>query len=416
MMLAESWLQSLVTAIAVIASSLPGTTAPEPAAQPEPTTAVVKTWVGSWGVSMTQASPSGLSATGVSNMTIRQVAHLSIGGSSIRVRLSNRFGTRPLVVGRVTVAPRKDSAAGTPNVELLRIVPVTFRGKPGVTIPAGADFVSDQIDVPVAEDSDVVISTYFPRATGPLTQHPAGYASAFMARGNQSGAGGAPYRKIPGMARFVVEGVDVRSDAVGSVVMFGDSITDGASSPVDRNQRYPDQLADLLLLQGFGTLNAGIGGNRLLSNGGVSGEAGLARFERDVIRRPGVKGVLILEGINDIRATRGSISATQLINAHRKLIARAHAAGLKAYGATLTPYWATSHYTVGGEIARQALNQWIRTSGEYDGFVDFEHAVRDPKQPLRLLPAYDSGDHLHPNAKGFTAMARAVDLLMLTSD
>lgn len=411
MTLAESWLQSLVTAVAVIASSLSGTSAaPEAPAQVAPNGG----WVGSWGAAMTQPGPSGPSATGVTNTTIRQIAHLSVGGGTLRVRLSNRFGRRPLVVGRTTVAPRPASATGTPNVEVLRLVPVTFRGRASVTIPVGGEAVSDPVDVLVADDSDVVISTYFPGSTGPLTQHPAGYASAFAAKGDQTGAGGAAYRRIPGMARFVVDGVDVRSDARGAVVLFGDSITDGASSPIDRNLRYPDQLADLLLLRRYGALNAGLGGNRLLANGGVHGEAGLARFERDVIRRPGVRSVVILIGINDIRATRGSISATHLINAHRQLIARAHAAGLKAYGATLTPYWAHSHYTVGGEIARQAVNQWIRTSGEYDGYVDFEHAVRDPKQPLRLLPAYDSGDHLHPNAKGFAAMARAVDLLMVT--
>ncbi|TWD80268.1 lysophospholipase L1-like esterase [Kribbella amoyensis] len=411
-MLAESWLQSLVTAVAVIASSLPGTTsAPEMPAQ----VASSGDWVASWGAAMTEAGPAGPAAKGVRNQTIRQVAHLSVGGSTLRIRLSNRFGKRPLVVGRATVAPRKSSAAGTPNVELLRLIPVTFRGSAAVTIPVGREAVSDPIDVEAPDDSDLVISTYFPGSTGPLTQHPAGYATAFAAPGNQTGAGGAAYRRIPGMARFVVDGVDVRSDARGSVVLFGDSITDGASSPINGNLRYPDQLADLLALRRYGAVNAGIGGNRLLANGGVSGEAAIARFERDVIRRPGVKSVLVLEGINDIRATRGGISATQLINAHKVMIAKAHAAGLKAYGATLTPYWATEHYTVGGEIARQALNQWIRTSGEYDGYVDFEHAVRDPKQPLRLLPAYDSGDHLHPNAKGFTAMARAVDLLMLTS-
>ena len=134
-----------------------------------------------------------------------------------------------------------------------------------------------------------------------------------------------------------------------------------------------------------------------------------------MVRRSGVRAVVILEGINDIRAGQGAISGAQLINAHRQLIARARAAGLRVYGATLTPYWAADHYTVGGEVARQALNQWIRTAGEYDGYVEFEHAVRDPYQPLRLAPGYDSGDHLHPNAKGFTAMAHAADLDALTS-
>ena len=416
MLVADSWWQSLLSSIAAVAALLPPAGVPAvPLAPPAPPQ-VTKSdgWVGSWAAAITQPDKTGLSATGVANTTLRQVAHLSVGGSSVRIRLSNRFGTRPLVVGPTTVAPRSASAAGTPTVELLQLVPVTFRGRGSTTIPAGGEAVSDPVALPVAEDSDLVVSTFFPRPTGPLTQHPAGYATAFSAPGDQTGSGGAPYRKVAGIARYVLNGVEVRSAAKGSVVLFGDSITDGAVSPVDRNLRYPDQLADLLMTRGLGTLNAGISGNRLLANGGTAGEAAIGRFERDVVWRPGVRSVVILEGINDIRVSRGAISATQLINAHRQLIARAHTAGLKAYGATLTPYWASAQYTVGGEIARQALNHWIRTSGEYDGFVDFEHAVRDPKEPLALLPAYDSGDHLHPNTAGFTAMARAFDPNLLT--
>ncbi|HET6293449.1 MAG TPA: SGNH/GDSL hydrolase family protein [Kribbella sp.] len=410
MLLADTWLQSLFTAIATVAASLPAGAPVAPAQVVQ-----AEGWVGSWAVAVTEAGASGVAAAGVADTTVRQVAHLSVGGRSVRLRLSNRFGNRPLVVGRTTVAPRKDGAAGTPNLELLQLIPVTFGGRGSITIPVGGEAVSDPVDTAVAEDSDLVISTYFPGPTGPLTQHPAGYATAFAARGDQTGAGGAPYRKISGMARFVVDEVDVQANARGSVVLFGDSITDGASSPIDGNLRYPDQLADLLTLQRYGALNAGIGGNKLLANGGTAGEAAIGRFERDVIRRTGVRSVVILEGINDIRGSRGSISATALINAHRQLIARAHEAGLKAYGATLTPYWGYPLYTVGGEVARQALNHWIRTSGEYDGVIDLEQAIRDPNQPLRILPAYDSGDHLHPNARGFTAMARSFNLELFTS-
>lgn len=414
--MADSWVQSLISAIAAIVAATQPAAPPVPIAGQEP--AQVRKagdWVGSWATAVTEADKTGLSAAGVANTTLRQVTHLSVGGSSVRVRLSNRFGTRPLVVGRTTVVPRKAMPAPTPKVEILQVLPLTFNGKAAVTIPVGAEAMSDPLKLAVAEDSDLVISTYFPHATGPLTQHPAGYATAFSAYGEQTTGGGAQYRKVPGMARFVVSEVDVRGAAKGAVVLFGDSITDGAATPMDRNLRYPDQLADLLILRGIGVLNAGIAGNRLLANSGNSGEAAIGRFERDVVRRTGVQGVVVLEGINDLRLTRGSISATQVIAAHRQLIARAHAAGLKAYGATLTPYWASAQYTVGGEIARQAVNQWIRTSGEYDGVVDFEAAVRDPKQPLRILPAYDSGDHLHPNPAGYSAMARSFDLNLLTN-
>ncbi|WP_246486808.1 SGNH/GDSL hydrolase family protein [Kribbella qitaiheensis] len=409
--MSDSWVQSLISAIAaVVAVVQPAAPLPPEGGQPPAQVRKAGDWVGSWATAVTEADKTGLSATGVANATLRQVTHLSVGGSSVRVRLSNRFGTRPLVVGRTTVVPRKTMPAATPNVEILQVLPITFRGKGAVTIPVGAEVMSDPLALPVAEDSDLVVSTYFPTATGPLTQHPAGYATAFSAYGEQTAGGGPQYRKVPGMARFVVSEVDVRGTARGALVLFGDSITDGAATPMDKNLRYPDQLADLLILRGVGALNAGIAGNRLLANAGNSGEAAIGRFERDVVRRTGVQGVVVLEGINDIRLTRGAISATQVIAAHRQLIARAHAAGLKAYGATLTPYWASPQYTVGGEIARQAVNHWIRTSGEYEGVVDFEAAVRDPKQPLRIMPGYDSGDHLHPNAAGFSAMARSFDL------
>jgi lysophospholipase L1-like esterase len=202
-------------------------------------------------------------------------------------------------------------------------------------------------------------------------------------------------------------------------VLFGDSITDGAATAVDRNRRYPDQLADMLLTQPpnrvLGVLNAGISGNRLLSNSGTAGDAGLARFERDVIRRPGVRTVVVLEGINDIRVSRGAITLQQLIAAHRQLIRQAKAAGLTVIGATLTPFWGADHYTVTGEMTRQALNKWIRTSHEYDSVVDFEKAVRDPRAPLQFRASYDAGDHLHPNANGTKAMARTFNLEALTS-
>jgi lysophospholipase L1-like esterase len=412
----DTWVQSLISAIAAVVAATQPVAPPTPVAgQPPAQVRKAGDWVGSWATAVTEADKTGLSATGVTNTTLRQVVHLSVGGNAVRIRLSNRFGTRPLVVGRTTAVPRKATAAPTPNVEILQVLPLTFQGKAAVTIPAGAEVMSDPLGLPVAEDSDLVISTYFPTATGPLTQHPSGYATAFSAHGEQTTGGGAQYRKVPGMARFVVSEVDVRGSAKGAVVLFGDSITDGAASPMDRNLRYPDQLADLLLTRDLGALNAGIAGNRLLANGGSSGEAAIGRFERDVVRRTGVQAVVVLEGINDIRLTRGAISATQVIAAHRQLIARAHAAGLKAYGATLTPFWASAQYTVGGEIARQAVNKWIRTSGEYDGVVDFEGALRNPTQPLMMLPGYDSGDHLHPNAAGFTAMARAFDLDLLAN-
>ncbi|HEY0688849.1 MAG TPA: SGNH/GDSL hydrolase family protein [Kribbella sp.] len=410
------WLQSFIAAIMAIGATIsPGTSVVT--ADPQNLVGPSLGWVGSWAASVTPPGPRTVSATGVSNITLRQVAHLSIGGSGVRLRLSNRYGTKPVVVGSTTVASRRDNAAGTPKVERAKLVPVRFGGDLSITIPVGVEVVSDPIGITVADDSDLVISTYFPNPTGPLTQHPAGYATAFAAKGDRTRDLGPSYRKMGGTARYLIDGVDVKSSARGSVVLFGDSITDGASTAVDRNRRYPDQLADMLLTQPadrvLGVLNAGISGNRLLSNSGTAGDAGLARFERDVIRRPGVRTVVVLEGINDLRGSRGAITLQQLIAAHRKLIRQAKAAGLTVIGATLTPFWGADYYTVAGEVTRQALNQWIRTSHEYDGVVDFDKAVRDPRAPLQFRASYDAGDHLHPNANGTKAMARTFNLAAL---
>jgi lysophospholipase L1-like esterase len=414
---ARSWLQSFITAIMAIGATVSAGTSAVPA-NPQNLVGPSLGWVGSWAAAVTPAGPSGVSAAGVSNITMRQVAQLSIGGSGVRLRLSNRYGTKPVVIGTTTVASRRD-AAGTPTVERAKLVSVKFGGHLSITVPVGAEVVSDPIGITVADDSDLVISTYFPNPTGPLTQHPTGYATAFAAKGEKTRDLGASYRKMGGMARYLIDGVDVKSSARGSVVLFGDSITDGAATAVDRNQRYPDQLADMLLTQPedrvLGVLNAGISGNRLLSNSGTAGDAGLARFERDVIRRPGVRTVVVLEGINDIRGSRGAITLQQLIAAQRQLIRLAKAAGLTVIGATLTPFWGADYYTVAGEVTRQALNQWIRTSHEYDAVVDFDKAVRDPRAPLQFRASYDAGDHLHPNANGTKAMARTFNLEALTS-
>ncbi len=375
-------------------------------------------WVGSWAVAVTPPGTSGLSATGVTDTTLRQVAHLSVGGSEVRLRLSNVYGTSPLKVGRVTVVPRGDALAGTPTVDPARLKAVTFGGQASVNVPVGTEWVSDPVRLQVPDDTDLVISTYFPGPTGPLTQHPAGYATGFSAAGDQTGAAGPSYTAIPGAARYVIEGVDVKSRVRGSVVLFGDSITDGVVSPIDKNLRYPDQLADRLLAQPswreLGVLNAGISGNRLLANAGTAGDSALARFDRDVLGQTGARSVVLLEGINDIGNSRGATDPAELIAVHRQFIQRAREAGLKVFGATLTPYEGAGYYSVEGEADRQALNQWIRTSREYDGVVDFDKAVRDPASPGKMLPAYDVGDHLHPNADGFKAMAAAFDLAALS--
>ncbi|MEV4813174.1 SGNH/GDSL hydrolase family protein [Micromonospora avicenniae] len=368
-------------------------------------------WIGSWMAAVAEPRTTGTSATGFTDTTLRQVAHLSIGGDSIRVRISNVYGTTPLTVGAVTVAPRA-GGSGTPQVDGRSLRPITFDGERSVTIPAGVEWWSDPLGIKVAADSDLVVSTYLPGPTGPTTWHPAGYATSFRATGEATSDTGGAFTPLD-TARYFLSGVDVVSRAAGSVIFFGDSITDGVISTVDANLRYPDQVADRLV-QGpearrCGVLNAGISGNRLLANAGSAGDSALARFDRDVLGQAGVRSVVLLEGINDIGNSRGAVEPEQLIAVYRQFIARAHQAGIRAVGATITPYEGAGYYSDAGEADRQAVNQWIRTSGEFDAVVDFDAATRDPAHPGRINPAYDSGDHLHPGDVGFTAMARAVN-------
>ncbi|WP_298183128.1 SGNH/GDSL hydrolase family protein [Saccharomonospora sp.] len=370
-------------------------------------------WIGSWHAAMTTAAASGPSAEGFTDTTLRQVAHLSVGGDAVRVRISNAYGTDPLTVAAVTVAPRSDDAAGTPTVDPKALTEVTFGGRAAVTIPAGADWMSDPVDVSVPDDSDLVVSMYLPGPTGPATTHRAGYATSFAASGDVTADAGEAFDKLD-TSRYFLTGVDVTTRARGSVVFFGDSITDGVISTVDANLRYPDQVADRLLTRPgphrCGVLNSGISGNRLLTDAGASGDSALARFDRDVLSRPGVQTVVLLEGINDIGNSEGALEPEQLIAVYRQFIARAHAAGITVVGATLTPFEGAAYYTEAGEADRQAVNEWIRDSGEFDAVVDFDAVLRDPAHPSRILPAYDPGDHLHPNDAGFAAMAAAVDL------
>ncbi|MGK5739989.1 SGNH/GDSL hydrolase family protein [Micromonospora sp. URMC 103] len=369
-------------------------------------------WIGTWSAAVAEPRTTGTSATGFTDTTLRQVAHLSIGGDGVRVRISNVYGSAPLTVAAVTVAPRT-GGTGTLQVDARALRPVTFDGERSVTIPAGVEWLSDPVRARVAADSDLVVSMYLPGPTGPTTWHPVGYATSFRATGDATSDAGGAFAPLD-TARYFLSGVDVVSRAAGSVVFFGDSITDGVVSTVDANLRYPDQVADRLAqrpeARRCGVLNAGISGNRLLADAGSAGDSALARFDRDVLGQAGVRSVVLLEGINDIGNSRGALEPEQLIAVYRQFIARAHQAGIRVVGATILPYGGAGYYSEAGEADRQAVNRWIRTSGEFDAVVDLDAVTRDPADPGRLNPAYDSGDHLHPGDAGFTAMARAVDL------
>jgi len=399
-----------------------GPPAPTPAAQPAP--APSGTPASNGAPAAPPAAPPGGGRGGfvppvtLSNQTIRQIVHTSIGGSRVRVVLSNAFGTAPIDVGGAHVALRdKDNTIATGSAK-----PLTVGGSNAFTLLAGATAVSDPIDLTVPPLSDLVIDLYVPKDVGldasPVTTHNgASQTNSVSETGNHSGET-APAVGTRAGAWFMIARVEVTAPQnTGAIVTFGDSITDGARSTADMNARWPDQLARRLAARkgpGFAVLNAGISGNRVLGDG--AGVSALARFDRDVLMQTGVTHVVVMEGINDIGIARSNPtpSAQDLINGHKQLIERAHARGLKIYGATLTPYEGAAYFSPEGEAKRQALNEWIRTSGAYDGVIDFDKATRDPAAPTKFNPAYDSGDHLHPSDAGYKAMGDAVDLSLFT--
>jgi lysophospholipase L1-like esterase len=353
----------------------------------------------------------------VNNQTLRQIVHTSIGGSRVRVVLSNAFGTAPIEIGGASVALRdKETAIVAASLKRL-----TFGGSPKASILAGATLVSDPVALSFAPLSDLAIDLFVPGDLGvspsPVTTHNGASQTNYISEpGDHVGAPSMTAALRPG-AWFLIARVEVTAPAntIG-LVAFGDSITDGARSTADTNNRWPDVLAKRLAARKgtpVAVLNAGISGNRVLGDG--AGISALARFDKDVLMQTGVTHVIVLEGINDIGVARNNPtpSAADLIAGHKQLIERAHARGLKIYGGTLTPYEGAGYFTPEGEAKRQALNEWIRTSGAYDGVIDFDKATRDPAAPTKFLPAYDSGDHLHPNDAGYTAMGNLVDLALL---
>jgi lysophospholipase L1-like esterase len=367
-------------------------------------------WVGSWMTAADRAGRTEPAASGFADETLRQVVDLSLGGDRIRVRLTNVFGDRDLRVGAVTVAPRRGTTgAGTAG----RPRRLTFAGSPTTTIPVGAEVVSDPIALSVADGTHLVVSLYLPVATGRATWHRRGWTTTYQAAGDASSDLG-PGRFTPiGPSFFFLAGVDVLTRSAGAVVAFGDSITEGCceAASVDADLSYPDRLAALIGTKSpsrLAVLNAGISGNALLSDG--AGLSALTRFDRDALGQTGVRTVIILEGINDIIHSRGAVRAEQLIRAQAELVRRARARGLRVIGATLTPFGGSDGFSLAGEVDRRTVNRWIRTSGVFDAVIDFDRLLRDPKDPARLRSAYDPGDHLHPTAAGYAAMAAAVEL------
>jgi len=376
-------------------------------------------WVTSWSASAQVAAPGSLAVGGFDDRTVRDIIFTSVGGDPIRLGLSNAFGSAPLRVGRVTVAVAGSGAAVAGPVH-----PVTLGGRASFQIPAGAQVISDPVAMRVWPLEDLAVSVYLPGRTGRATFHwDAQQVNWVSAPGDHAADRDAGAFTTPTTSWYYLSSLVVRSPGTdGTVVVFGDSITDGFASTLGGNDRWPDDLARRLDALDGPTLSVadeGISGNRVLRGSRFFGASAEARFRRDVLDQPGVRDVIVLEGINDIGFSPvpprpgAEVSAAQVIAGLRQLIAQAHAHGLKIFGATLLPFQGAGYYSAAGEAKRQAVNHWIRTGGAFDGVVDFDAVMRDPADPLRLNPGYDCGDHLHPDDAGYQAMADTISLQTL---
>jgi len=369
-------------------------------------------WVATWGASPVAPLPANTTNPGFTNQTVRLVVHTSLGGDEVRVRLSNAFGTASLVVGAAHIALRGMNAGIVSGTDRA----LTFSGSSSVTIPPGALVVSDSVKLGVPALSDLAVSLYLPGPTGQATWHAAALATNYVSQpGDFTGADDLPVDHTVA-SWFYLSDVEVNSSKdTSAVVTFGDSITDGTRSTPDTNHRWPNLLAERLAQHHvkLSVVDQGIAGNRVLHD--LVGPNALARFDRDVLAQAGVGYVIVLLGINDIgRSTTGQppqpVNAEEIIGGYRQMITRAHQQGLKIVGCTLTPFEGAAYFTSEGETKREAVNKFIRTGGAYDGVIDFDAAVRDPGHPARVLPMYDSGDHLHPNDAGYKAMADVIDI------
>lgn len=347
----------------------------------------------------------------LSDRTLRQVVRISTGGDRIRLRLSNEMSTRPLLLGAVHVALAGANGETLPGTDRV----VTFNQAQGATVPARAPLLSDPIAMPVKPLARIAISIHLPQGAPDATVHSYSAATGWTAPGDQTAATSLTDATTLG-PRVIITGVEVENrKPARTIVTLGDSITDGVRATPDSDRRWPDLLAERLQRGGMtltGVANAGISANRLLSEG--DGYNALARFDSDVLAVPGVSHVIILEGVNDLGAAardqQPMLPPAAIIGAYRQMIARAHDRGVKVILATILPYKGAGYWNAAGEASRVAINDWIRTNREADGYVDLAQAIADPADPARMARAYDVGDALHPNDAGFRVMADAIDL------
>jgi lysophospholipase L1-like esterase len=372
-------------------------------------------WVGTWATSPI-IEPKDANTPDLADSTLRQIVRVSVGGQSLRLRISNAFGRSELVVAAADLGlPADGTAIGAAPVHAL-----SFGGQPGIVVPAGAVVVSDPVELNLPALADVAVTLRLKEVPELITGHPGARATSWWQK--TAAATPANWAQAKQVSRwYFITGLDVAATAMPrAVALLGDSITDGYGVKPATHQRWTDELSRRLRADpataDIGVLNHGIGGNRLLRDG--LGPNILARFERDVLAQTGVRWLVVLAGINDIGTRLDArkkgerfASAAEIIGAYTQIVARARAAGIKVIGATITPYAGAGFYwSEDGEADRQAINCWIRERGNFDAVVDFDAILRDPAAPERLAPQFDSGDHLHPSMAGYAEMGRRVDL------
>lgn len=385
-------------------------------------------WICSWATAQQLPEPqNSLAVDDLRDATLRQVVHLSIGGAQLRVHLSNRFGGAPLKFDSVHIARSKSPASSAIDVATDKAL--SFSGRAAVIVPAGAEFVSDPLAFPATALSDFAITIYFESAPAGQTGHPGSRATSYLVHGNLvSAAELTEPKKVEHW--YFIAGVDVTAPPkAAAIAAVGDSITDGHGATTDGNNRWTDILAQRLQAGNAkrprAVINEGIGGNRLLLDG--LGPNALARFDEDVLAPAGVRYAIVLEGVNDLGMTtrEGEIASSEhealvrrILSAYEQMITRAHAHGIAVSGATILPFVGSQFYHPGPatEADRQAINEWIRAPGHFDAVIDFDKVVRDPEHPDHLLAKFDSGDHLHPSAAGYAAMAQAIPLSLFAAD
>ncbi|MBN1392272.1 MAG: SGNH/GDSL hydrolase family protein [Sedimentisphaerales bacterium] len=366
-------------------------------------------WIGTWVTAQQLTEPhNNPPAPGLSNNTLRQVVHATLWGSKLRVQFSNEYGNSPVTIKAAHIAASKGGSAIDTGTDKA----LTFKGAPSITIKAGEAVYSDTIDFNVKPLSNIAVSIYFGETSPAVTGHPGSRTTSYIQTGDAVTAA-----DMESAAKtdhwYILSGIDLwLDDSYACVVTLGDSITDGRGSTTNGNDRWPDNLARRLQAnpdtKKVGVLNQGIGGNAVVTGG--LGPTALARFDRDVAEQPGVRWVIILNGVNDIGGSKSQKVATDLIAAFEQLIDKAHAKNIKVYGVPILPFGSSFYDSKDHEAARQTVNKWIRTSGKFDAVIDLDAAVRDPANPNKLLPEYDTGDHLHLSVAGYQKMADAIDL------